>query len=155
MPFTQKAHNSVLERLAKNCQQGENSALPLPSGERGRSVRLDSEVRGDKMLEENSQIFSVRIYASSGASPGRGGPFGAASFFVIPAEAGIQGFPWKREPIVFKWFPAFAGTSSGLRLEFIPMKIGAGVTGLGLFIRLSYLSTIFCRYQFTKGLNKG
>jgi hypothetical protein len=28
--------------------------LPLPSGERGR-------VRGGKMLEENSQIFSVRI----------------------------------------------------------------------------------------------
>jgi hypothetical protein len=44
------------------------------------------------MLEENSQIFSVRIYASSGTSPGICGPFGAASFFVIPAEAGIQLF---------------------------------------------------------------
>ncbi|MEW6375511.1 MAG: hypothetical protein AB1502_06940 [Thermodesulfobacteriota bacterium] len=29
------------------------------------------------MLEENSQIQNVRIYASSGTSPGRGGPFGA------------------------------------------------------------------------------
>jgi len=30
------------------------------------------------MLEENSQIYSVRIYASPGTSLGRGSPFGAA-----------------------------------------------------------------------------
>ena len=30
------------------------------------------------MLEENSQIYSVRIYASSGTLSGREGPFGVA-----------------------------------------------------------------------------
>jgi hypothetical protein len=34
------------------------------------------------MLEENSQIYSVRIYASSGILPGREGPFGAIVFRV-------------------------------------------------------------------------
>jgi len=56
------------------------------------------------MLEENSQIYSVRIYASPGTSPGRGGPFGAAdqktwngqhllaAFFSIPLwQRGIEG----------------------------------------------------------------
>ena len=33
-----------------------------------------------QMLEINSQTFRVRIYASSGTSPGRGGPFGAVDF---------------------------------------------------------------------------
>jgi len=38
---------------------------------------------------------------------------------VIPVKAGIQ---------LLRWFPAFAGTTPGLPLEFIPMKIGAGAT---------------------------
>jgi hypothetical protein len=32
---------------------------------------------GHKILEINSETKPVRIYASSGTSPGRGGPFGA------------------------------------------------------------------------------
>jgi len=60
------------------------------------------------MLEENSQIFSVRIYASSGTLPGRGGPFGAASFFVIPAPIFI-GINSSRNPVILM--------GSGLRLS--------------------------------------
>jgi len=37
---------------------------------------------------------------------------------------GIQGL---------RWFPASAGTTSGLLLEFIPMQIGAGMTENSLF----------------------
>jgi len=40
------------------------------------------------VLEENSQIYWVRIYASSGTSPGRGGPYGAVLFLS---------FLWKQE----------------------------------------------------------
>ncbi|MEW6375693.1 MAG: hypothetical protein AB1502_07875, partial [Thermodesulfobacteriota bacterium] len=43
----------------------------FPSPQRG-----EGGGEGVKMLEENSQIQNVRIYASSGTSPGRGGPFG-------------------------------------------------------------------------------
>jgi len=39
-------------------------------------------VRGSQVLEGNSQIYCIRIYASSGTSPGRGGPFGAVVFQV-------------------------------------------------------------------------
>jgi hypothetical protein len=46
------------------------------------------------MLERNSQISCVRIYASSGTSPGRGGPFGAA--FFVSVEAALCGRPDKR-----------------------------------------------------------
>jgi hypothetical protein len=99
--------------------------------------RLRMEVKPNLTLRviENFKLKYPRICASSGTTSGRGGPFGADSSFVIPAQTGIQVFPWKREYIVFKWFPAFAGTSSGLRLEFIPMKIGAGVTDFEFFIR--------------------
>ena len=56
------------------------------------------------MLEENSQIYSVRIYASSGTFPGREGPLGVAdqktwngqhllaAFFCVPLwQRGIEG----------------------------------------------------------------
>jgi len=38
------------------------------------------------------------------------------------------GFPVKNRTQFLIWLPAFAGTTTGFRLEFIPMKIGAGMT---------------------------
>ena len=62
-----------------------------------------------KMLEENSQILRVRIYASFGTSPGRGGPFGAATLMMgrgaplwAPEKATI---PLRRDPYrIFRLF---------------------------------------------------
>jgi hypothetical protein len=39
--------------------------------------------------------------------------------FVIPGLT--------RNPVFENWFPAFAGTTSGFLVEFIPLKNGAGM----------------------------
>ena len=51
-----------------------------------RSCRPKGPPYGKELLERNSQILGYRIYASSGTSPGRGGPFGAVISFVGSAS---------------------------------------------------------------------
>jgi len=56
------------------------------------------------MLEGNSQISGVRLYASSGTSPGRDGPYGVVLFLsLLRLPAGRQG---SRNP----GFPVKTGT---------------------------------------------
>jgi hypothetical protein len=59
-------------------------------------------VKGITTSEKNSQIFGVRIYASSGTSPGRGGSFGADStLFLNVASAFTADGIWGLAPS--KW----------------------------------------------------
>jgi hypothetical protein len=58
------------------------------------------------------------------------------SRFVIPGVIKLAlacpvldtGYLIRGNPVFENWFPAFAGTMSGFPLEFIPVKIGAGMT---------------------------
>ena len=48
--------------------------------------------------------------------------------FVIPGKTKPAPYLIRGNPVFENWFPAFAGTTSGFPLEFIPVKIGAGMT---------------------------
>ena len=50
-----------------------------------------------------------------------------ASAIVIPTKVGIQMPSLRKQGTIKNWIPVFTG-NPGFLLEFIPMKIGAGMT---------------------------
>ena len=52
------------------------------------------------------------------------------TMIVIPGLTKPAPCLTRGNPVRQDWFPAFAGTTSGFLLEFIPTKIGAGMTVL-------------------------
>ena len=73
------------------------------------------------MLEENSQIYSVRIYASPGTSPGRGGPFGAADQKT-----------WNGQHLLAAFFSIPLWQRGGVKkLEYVPLTLPSPARGEG------------------------